>query len=128
MTKKLMFALALLMLVTSLSFGQSITIVDNASTTVTDETVRVFSSGDLPSKYSLDVDSASYTGTLIPLNTFRFSEVASSTDIVAPKVPGYVTFQFNTDENKLYIRLMDSNGADWGAVATLSADMLGALN
>lgn len=125
--KKLLLVLALVAL-TAVSFGQSITIVDNASTTVTDETERVFSSSNLPSDYSLDVDGASYTGVLIPQNAVRFTEVASTTDIVAPQVPGYVTFQFNTASKTLYIRLMDSDGADWGGVATLSADMLEPLN
>ena len=97
-----------LLAVAIVSFGQSIIVRDNASTTSPVDQTRVFGTG--------------YTATV------AYREVATTSALVEPTVSEAILFQFNTDDNKLYIRLLDSDGTTWGCVATLSDDLTSALN
>lgn len=88
------------LLMGALGFAQSISIVDNGPATPTTD-IRVFSSG-LQSMVGV-------------------SEVASTSTLVSPTIKGVATFQFNTDDGKLYIRVLDSEGTAWGGSITLTA-------
>jgi len=83
----------------ALGFAQSISVVDNGPASPTTE-VRVFGSGF-----------QSIVGV---------SEVASTSELVEPTVSGVATFQFNTNDGKLYIRVLDSEGTSWGGSVTLT--------
>ncbi len=91
----------------AISFAQSITVVDNGPATPT-ASVRVFGTG--------------YTATV------GYREVATTSALIEPTLSEAILFQFNTDDKKLYIRLLDSNGNTYGCVATLSDDLTSALN
>jgi hypothetical protein len=97
-----------LLAVAIVSFGQQIIVRDNASTTAPVDQARVFGSG--------------YTATV------AYREVATTSALVEPTLSEAILFQFNTDNKKLYIRLLDSNGDTYGCVATLSDDLTSALN
>jgi len=97
-----------LLAVAIVSFGQQIIVRDNASTTATVDQTRVFGSG--------------YTATV------AYREVATTSALIEPTLSEAILFQFNTDNKKLYIRLLDSNGDTYGCVATLSDDLTSALN
>lgn len=116
-------------------FAQSITITDNGPATPTTE-VRSFATPTLPSKSTLKIstdlatttDDVSFYADNMPISAVRFAEIATTAALLEPVIPGVVTFQFNTDDNKLYIRLMEADGTTWGCVATLSDDLTSALN
>jgi hypothetical protein len=97
-----------LLAVAIVSFGQSIIVRDNASTTAPVDQTRVFGSG--------------YTATV------AYREVATTSALIEPTLSEAILFQFNTDDKKLYIRLLDSNGDTYGCVATLTDDLTSALN
>jgi hypothetical protein len=97
-----------LLAVAIVSFGQQIIVRDNASTTAPVDQTRVFGSG--------------YTSTV------AYREVATTSALIEPTLSEAILFQFNTDDKKLYIRLLDSNGDTYGCVATLSDDLTSALN
>lgn len=96
----LKFMLPVLFAVAVVAFGQQIVVRDNASSTAPIDSSRVFGFG-----YQSIVG---------------FSEVASSTSLVKPKVQGAISFQFNTADQKLYIRVLDSNDASWGGSISLT--------
>ena len=93
--KKFFTACLFVVALSTLVFSQQIKVIDIASTTAPVSQTRVFGSG--------------YVSIL------GFSEVASSTDLVMPSVEGALLVQFNTDDEKLYLRVKDSDGASWGA-------------
>lgn len=97
-----------LLAVAIVSFGQQIIVRDNASTTSPVDQTRVFGSG--------------YTATV------AYREVASDSELIEPDVVGAILFQYNIDNNKLYIRLKNSDDATYGCVATLNDDLTAALN
>lgn len=123
-------------LAATLGFAQSITVQDNASTTSPTSQVRPFADPVLPKstslKFSTDVattaEDITRTTGFSPVLITKFAEIATTAALLEPVVPGVVTFQFNTDNNKLYIRLMEADGTTWGCVATLSDDLTAALN
>jgi len=86
-------------LMAALGFAQSISVVDNGPATPTTE-VRPFGSGFQA--------------------VVGISEVASTSELVSPTVEGVATFQFNTDDGKLYIRVLDSAGDIWSGSVTLT--------
>jgi len=96
-----------LLFVGVLGFAQSITIQDNGPATPT-TSVRVFGTG--------------YTATV------GYREVATTSALIEPTLSEAILFQFNTDDKKLYIRLLDSKGNTYGCVATLTDDLTSALN
>lgn len=118
------------------SFGQTITVRDNASTTSPVDQVRNFGVPIVPTASTMALSNAVGTNTddisrgwqNLPGNVVMFKQVATTAALLAPTVPGVLTLQYNSDDNKLYIRILDAAGADWGCVATLSADMSAALN
>lgn len=87
-------------LMATLGFAQSITVRDNASTTSPVDQVRQFGTGFQ--------------------STVGITEVASTSELVMPTQVGVATFQFNTNDHKLYIRVLDSDGASWGGSVSLT--------
>lgn len=87
------------MLMGALGFAQSISVVDNGPATPTTD-IRVFGSGFQA--------------------VVGISEIASTSELAMPTQVGVATFQFNTDDQKLYIRVLDSDGASWGGSVQLT--------
>ena len=118
-----------------IGFAQSITVQDNGPATPT-TSVRSFADSVLPTTTTVTVstDSATTTEDIARINRnysvymVKFAEVATTAALLEPTIPGILTFQFNTDNGKLYMRLMEADGTTWGAVATLTDDLTSALN
>jgi len=111
----------------AIGFAQSITVVDNGPATPTTE-VRSFGDVIIPTKSDIvvSVDSATSTEDItrsfvnLPVSAVRFHEIASTSALVMPQVPGVLNFQYNSDDNKLYIRLIENDGSRWGGSITLT--------
>lgn len=112
----------------AIGFAQSITVVDNGPATPTTD-VRSFGDALIPtaSDIVVSVDSATSTEDVtrsfnnLPVSAVRFKEIASTTSLVMPQVPGVLSFQYNSNDNKLYIRLIENDGSRWGGSITLSS-------
>lgn len=89
-----------LLAIAVISFGQQLIVRDNASSTAPLDDLRYLGSG--------------YASVL------GFTEVATSTALVNPPASGVLFVQFNTDDQKLYLRVTDSNGANWGGSVSLT--------
>jgi len=111
----------------AIGFAQSITVVDNGPATPTTE-VRSFGDVIIPTKSDIvvSVDSATSTEDItrsfvnLPVSAVWFREIASTSALVMPQVPGVLNFQYNSDDNKLYIRLIENDGSRWGGSITLT--------
>lgn len=118
------------------SFGQTITIKDNASLSTPTYDIRNFGVPIVPTASTMALSNTVGTNTddisrgwqNLPGNAVMFKQVATTSQLLAPTVPGVMTIQYESGNNKIHFRFLDTAGADWGCVATLSADMSAALN